>query len=100
MVTSALPYVNGIKHIGNITGSLLPADVFARFLHDAFGASVPLVVARDFGQHFEFTAQPVITDLTLNTTDGYIDGTVYVVWAPCLDGPEEVHLIPIDDCTE
>ncbi len=39
IVTSALPYVNGVKHIGNVTGSLLPADVFIRFLrlegHDA-----------------------------------------------------------------
>ncbi|OIO24960.1 methionine--tRNA ligase [Candidatus Micrarchaeota archaeon CG1_02_55_22] len=32
LVTSALPYVNGVKHIGNVVGSLLPADVFARFL--------------------------------------------------------------------
>jgi len=31
-ITSALPYVNGVKHLGNITGSLLPADVFHRFL--------------------------------------------------------------------
>jgi len=32
IVTSALPYVNGVKHLGNFVGSLLPADVFARFL--------------------------------------------------------------------
>lgn len=32
LVTSALPYVNGVKHIGNVAGSLLPADVFSRFL--------------------------------------------------------------------
>ena len=31
LVTSALPYVNGVKHIGNLIGSLLPADVHARF---------------------------------------------------------------------
>ncbi len=31
LVTSALPYVNGIKHLGNLAGSLLPADVHARF---------------------------------------------------------------------
>ncbi len=31
-VTSALPYVNGVKHLGNLTGSILPADVFHRFL--------------------------------------------------------------------
>ena len=31
LVTSALPYVNGIKHLGNLAGSILPADVYARF---------------------------------------------------------------------
>ena len=25
LITSALPYVNGVKHLGNIIGSLLPA---------------------------------------------------------------------------
>jgi methionyl-tRNA synthetase len=32
LVTSALPYVNGVKHLGNMIGSLLPADVFHRYL--------------------------------------------------------------------
>lgn len=32
LITSALPYINGIKHLGNIIGSMLPGDVFARFL--------------------------------------------------------------------
>lgn len=32
LITSALPYINGIKHLGNLIGSLLPADVYARFL--------------------------------------------------------------------
>ena len=31
LVTSALPYVTGTKHIGNLAGSLIPADVHARF---------------------------------------------------------------------
>lgn len=31
LITSAIPYVNGIKHLGNLVGSLLPADVHARF---------------------------------------------------------------------
>ncbi|WP_426042708.1 methionine--tRNA ligase [Brevundimonas sp. TWP2-3-4b1] len=31
LITSALPYINGIKHLGNLAGSMLPADVFARF---------------------------------------------------------------------
>jgi len=31
LVLCALPYTNGIPHIGNIVGSHLPADIFARF---------------------------------------------------------------------
>ncbi|KAF8778171.1 Methionine--tRNA ligase like protein [Argiope bruennichi] len=31
LVTSALPYVNNIPHLGNIIGSVLSADVFARY---------------------------------------------------------------------
>lgn len=32
LITSALPYINGIKHLGNLVGSMLPGDVYARFL--------------------------------------------------------------------
>ncbi|MEM7674808.1 MAG: methionine--tRNA ligase [Myxococcota bacterium] len=32
LITSGLPYINGIKHLGNLVGSMLPADVYARFL--------------------------------------------------------------------
>lgn len=31
LITSAIPYVNGVKHLGNLVGSMLPADVYARF---------------------------------------------------------------------
>lgn len=31
LVTSALPYINGVKHLGNLAGSMLPADVWSRF---------------------------------------------------------------------
>ncbi|WP_425043621.1 methionine--tRNA ligase [Primorskyibacter sp. S87] len=31
LITSALPYINGIKHLGNLIGSQLPADLFARY---------------------------------------------------------------------
>ena len=31
LITAALPYVNNVPHIGNIVGSHLPADIFARF---------------------------------------------------------------------
>lgn len=45
-VTSALPYVNGVKHLGNIVGSILPADVFHRFL-DLFGINNVYVCGTD-----------------------------------------------------
>ena len=32
LITSALPYINGVKHLGNLVGSMLPADVSARYL--------------------------------------------------------------------
>ncbi len=46
LITSALPYINGIKHLGNLAGSMLPADVFARF-HRATGAEVLFICATD-----------------------------------------------------
>lgn len=32
LITSALPYVNGVPHLGHLVGCLLPADVYARFM--------------------------------------------------------------------
>jgi methionyl-tRNA synthetase len=37
LVTSALPYINGVKHLGNLIGSMLPADVYARFQRQRLG---------------------------------------------------------------
>ncbi|KAF2745703.1 methionyl-tRNA synthetase [Sporormia fimetaria CBS 119925] len=31
LITSALPYVNNVPHLGNVIGSVLSADVFARY---------------------------------------------------------------------
>ncbi len=46
LITSALPYINGIKHLGNLAGSLLPSDVYARFLRMQ-GHEVLLICATD-----------------------------------------------------
>lgn len=32
LITSALPYVNGLPHLGHLVGCLLPADIYARYL--------------------------------------------------------------------
>src|ERR1700675_4796735 len=46
LITSALPYINGVKHLGNLAGSLLPADVHARFRRQ-IGDDVLFVCATD-----------------------------------------------------
>jgi len=46
LITSALPYINGIKHLGNLVGSMLPADVYARF-ERARGNDVLYICATD-----------------------------------------------------
>ena len=46
LVTSALPYINGTKHLGNLIGSLLPADVYARWLRQQ-GHDVTFVCGTD-----------------------------------------------------
>jgi methionyl-tRNA synthetase len=46
LVTSALPYINGVKHLGNLIGSMLPADVYTRYLR-ARGEDVVFICATD-----------------------------------------------------
>ncbi|MCU1344127.1 MAG: Methionine--tRNA ligase [Acidimicrobiia bacterium] len=46
LITSALPYINGVKHLGNLVGSMLPADVYARHLR-ARGEEVLFICATD-----------------------------------------------------
>ncbi|WP_323770621.1 methionine--tRNA ligase [Antarctobacter sp.] len=46
LITSAIPYINGIKHLGNLVGSQLPADLYARYLR-ARGHEVLFLCATD-----------------------------------------------------
>jgi len=46
LVTSATPYINGIKHLGNLVGSQLPADLYARYLRQR-GHEVLFLCATD-----------------------------------------------------
>jgi methionyl-tRNA synthetase len=46
LITSALPYINGVKHLGNLAGSMLPADVYAR-LQRARGLDTLYICATD-----------------------------------------------------
>ncbi|MFJ2779277.1 methionine--tRNA ligase [Kitasatospora sp. NPDC087315] len=57
LITSALPYINGIKHLGNMVGSMLPADVYARYLRQR-GHEVLYICATDeHGTPAELAAQ-------------------------------------------
>ncbi|MEM9524228.1 MAG: methionine--tRNA ligase [Pseudomonadota bacterium] len=46
LITSAIPYVNGIKHLGNLVGSQLPADLYARYMRQR-GHEVMFLCATD-----------------------------------------------------
>ncbi|MGD1884001.1 MAG: methionine--tRNA ligase [Paracoccaceae bacterium] len=46
LITSAIPYINGIKHLGNLVGSQLPADLYARYQR-ARGHEVLFLCATD-----------------------------------------------------
>jgi methionyl-tRNA synthetase len=46
LITSAIPYINGIKHLGNLVGSQLPADLFARYMRGR-GHEVMFICATD-----------------------------------------------------
>ena len=46
LITSAIPYINGIKHLGNLVGSQLPADLYARYQR-AKGNEVLFLCATD-----------------------------------------------------
>jgi len=57
LITSALPYINGVKHLGNLAGSMLPADVYARAMR-LMGHEVLYICATDeHGTPAELAAQ-------------------------------------------
>lgn len=67
LVTAALPYANGLKHVGHLAGAYIPADIYARYLRaqrrdvvfvcgsDEHGTAIP-IQARKEGT----TAQAII----------------------------------------
>jgi len=46
LITAALPYANGLKHIGHLAGAYLPADIYVRYLR-AQGRDVVFVCGSD-----------------------------------------------------
>jgi methionyl-tRNA synthetase len=47
LITSALPYVNNVPHLGNIIGCVLSADVFARWCRQRPGKRVVYICGTD-----------------------------------------------------
>ena len=69
LITSALPYINGVKHLGNLVGSMLPADVYARFQRSR-GKEVLFICATDeHGTPAELAAAEVDQDIKQYCTE-------------------------------
>ena len=59
LITAALPYANGLKHIGHLAGAYLPADVYVRYLRaqkrdvvficgsDEHGTAIPIQAMKE-----------------------------------------------------
>ncbi|WP_130799471.1 methionine--tRNA ligase [Streptomyces otsuchiensis] len=57
LITSALPYINGIKHLGNMVGSMLPADVYARYLRQRGHETLYICATDEHGTPAELAAK-------------------------------------------
>lgn len=49
MITSALPYVNNVPHLGNIIGCVLSADVYARYCRSRGYNSIYICGTDEYG---------------------------------------------------
>ncbi len=59
LITAALPYANGLKHIGHLAGAYLPADIYVRYLRaqgrdvvfvcgsDEYGTAIPIQAMKE-----------------------------------------------------
>ncbi|WP_330240815.1 methionine--tRNA ligase [Streptomyces sp. NBC_00525] len=57
LITSALPYINGIKHLGNLIGSMLPADVYTRYLRQRGEDALYICATDEHGTPAELAAK-------------------------------------------
>jgi methionyl-tRNA synthetase len=56
LITSALPYVNGIPHLGHMVGCLLPSDVYARFCRNKDRETLYILGTDEYGTPTEVGA--------------------------------------------
>jgi methionyl-tRNA synthetase len=68
LVTAALPYANGPKHIGHLAGAYIPADIYTRYLRNC-GEEVMYVCGSD--EHG--TAIPIQAQKENTTAQAIID---------------------------
>ncbi|MDE2488643.1 MAG: methionine--tRNA ligase [Alphaproteobacteria bacterium] len=64
LITSALPYINGIKHLGTLAGSMLPADVYARFNRSLGRETLYLCATDEHGTTTEIAAAEAGQDVS------------------------------------
>ena len=57
LITSALPYVNNVPHLGNIIGCVLSADVYARYCRLAGHNTIYVCGTDEYGTATETKAQ-------------------------------------------
>jgi methionyl-tRNA synthetase len=57
LITSALPYVNNVPHLGNIIGCVLSADVYARFVRLMGHNAIYICGTDEYGTATETKAQ-------------------------------------------
>ena len=88
LITSALPYANGLKHIGHLAGAYIPADIYVRYLKaqkrdvvyvcgsDEHGTAIPIQAMKE-----GTTAQAIIDKyhpiIEQNFKDLEIDFDIY-----------------------
>src|SRR6478735_6919672 len=71
LITSALPYINGVKHLGNLVGSMLPADVSARYLRSAGHEVLAICATDEHGTPAELAAAEAGMDVAEYCTEQY-----------------------------
>jgi methionyl-tRNA synthetase len=80
LITSALPYANGLKHIGHLAGAYIPADIYVRYLRaqkhdvvfvcgsDEHGTAIPIQAIKE-----GTTAQAIIDKYHVAMKEDFAD---------------------------
>lgn len=80
LVTSALPYANGLKHVGHLAGAYIPADIYVRYLRaqkrdvvfvcgsDEHGTAIPIQAMKE-----GTTAQTIIDKYHVAIKEDFAD---------------------------